>query len=97
MALTVYGKAWCAKMASTYQLRCRTVGQFGTVLVYSKLWLSGPHEIQTTFLVRPIFAGSKWYFPHDVIFDKTTSPIRPLLGSTEGGLKRGILQKKKNK
>ena len=43
-------------------------------------------------LLRPVFPSPKWYFSYDIIFDiKTTSLIRPLLGSQIGGLNIGIL------
>ena len=43
----------------------------------------------TSFTVHPY---PKWYFPYDIIFDiKTTSLIRPLLGSPKGDLDIRIL------
>ena len=61
------------------------------IFTYSKISLLRP-KIKTTFLLRPVFASPKWYFPYDIIFDiKTTSLIRPLIGSPKGGLNIGIL------
>ena len=39
-----------------------------------------------------VFASPKWYLPPDTVFDiKTTSLIRPHLGSPKDGLNIGIL------
>ena len=49
-------------------------------------------NIKTASLLRPVFPSPKRYFPYEILFDiKTTSLIRPLLGSTKGGLNIGIL------
>ena len=58
----------------------------------SKMSLLRPVENKTTSLLRLALTSPKWYFPYDYIFDiKTTSLIRPLLGSPIGGLNMGIL------
>ena len=59
---------------------------------YSKMSLLRPPNAKTTWLLRPVFSSSKWYFPYNIVFDiKTTSLIRPLLGSPKGGLNIGTL------
>ena len=59
---------------------------------YSKISLLRTPKIKTTSLLRPVFASPIPYFPYDIISDsKTSSLIRPLLGSLKGGLNIGIL------
>ena len=59
--------------------------------VYSKISLLRPLEIKTTSLLRLVFASPKWYLPHDIVLDIKTTTLRPLLGSSKGGLNIAIL------
>ena len=51
-------------------------------MFYSKISLLRPLKIKTTSLFRTVFDSPKWYFLYNIVFYfKTTSLIRPLLGS----------------
>ena len=59
---------------------------------YSKIPLLRPPNIKITSLLGLIFPSPKWYFPYDIsciLYIKTISLIRPLLGSLKGNI--GIL------
>ena len=62
------------------------------MIIPVKISLLRPLKIKTPTPFRSAFASPKEHFPYDLIFNiKTTSPIRPLLGSSKGGLNRGLL------
>ena len=67
------------------------------IMLYSKISLLRPLEIKTTSLFRALIASLKWHFSCDFIFDpKTTSLIRPFLGSQKSGLNTGLPWSGKN-